>query len=146
MPCFVPCSWAFGGGLAFGWRSGRLTWKQSESRLITVELIPAPAWALGRIDAVRLIIGWISAQIAESSDPELDSSFRGSSDICWFIELMWREVRECRGASRHGSWVRRGCYRLKASGVRRLSIKQTLQGQALPAMCAAPRLDPQCGP
>ncbi len=126
-----------------GWQSGRLTWKQSESRLITVELIPAPAWALGRIDAVRLIIGWISAHIAESSDPELDSSFRGSSDICWFIELMWRGVRECRGDV---TTRELGESRLKASGVRRLSIKRTLQGQALPAMCAAPRLDPQCGP
>lgn len=128
MPCFVPCLWVFGGGLAFGWRSGKLTWKQSESRLITVELIPAPAWAPGRIDAVRLIIGWISAHIAESSDPELDSSFRGSSDICWFIELMWREVRDDRGASRRGSWVRCGDYKLTASGVRRLSIKRDPTG------------------
>lgn len=146
MPCFVPCLWALEGGLAFGWRSGRLAWKQSESRLITVELIPAPAWVLGRIDAARLIIGGISAHIAESSDPELDSSFRGSSDICWFIELTRSEVRDDRGASRRGSRARRRRYRLKASGVRRLSIKRTLQGQALAAMCAALRLDPQCGP
>lgn len=125
-PCFVPRS------------SGGLTWKQSESRLIMVELIPAPAWVLGRKDALSAEYLHASMKAATLNSIQVSRALLTSADSLSSCEGRWEmtEGRHDEGAGRD----------VDASGVRRLSIKRTLQGQALPAMCAALRLDPHCGP